>query len=39
MPIYAIVVTSGREELVADILASEGKNGKHAIYSVMQILV
>jgi transcriptional antiterminator NusG len=37
MPIYAIVVTSGREELVADILANEGKNGKYSIYSIMQI--
>ena len=37
MPIYAIVVTAGREEFVADILANEGKNKKYAIYSVMQI--
>ncbi|WP_457913320.1 transcription elongation factor Spt5 [Candidatus Nanopusillus massiliensis] len=32
-----MVVTSGREELVADILANEGKNVKYAIYSIIQI--
>ncbi|MGC9132989.1 MAG: transcription elongation factor Spt5 [Nanopusillaceae archaeon] len=37
MPIYTIVVTSGKEELVADILASEAKKRNLEIYSILQI--
>jgi transcriptional antiterminator NusG len=37
MPIYTVVVTSGKEELVADILASEAKKRNLEIYSIFQI--
>ncbi len=37
MPIYAVVVTSGKEELVADIIANEAKKRKLEIYSIVQI--
>lgn len=37
MPIYAVSVTYGKEELVAEMLAYEAKRGKYEIYSVMAI--
>ena len=37
MPIYTVVVTSGKEELVADIIASEAKRKNLEIYSILQI--
>ncbi|MGC9079676.1 MAG: transcription elongation factor Spt5 [Nanopusillaceae archaeon] len=37
MPIYVVVVTSGKEELVADILGAEAKRKNLEIYSIMQI--
>ncbi|BFI73482.1 transcription elongation factor Spt5 [Nanoarchaeota archaeon] len=37
MPIYTVVVTSGKEELVADIIASEAKKRNLEIYSILQI--
>lgn len=37
MGIYAVKVTNGKEELVAEILAEEAKKGKYEIYSIMAI--
>ncbi|BBL45311.1 transcription elongation factor Spt5 [Nanobdella aerobiophila] len=37
MPIYIVSVTSGKEEVVADLISNEAKKNKLEIYSILQI--